>query len=211
MPPCAVPSLGAVAFTPLNIAPMSGCCQEANHRRWALLVEGWRRKKNKSYLCTEWDWPCSDTFVSVPVFWLKCGRRCDGSTRRGGARWARIGLAIHARRLWCCRVSPSHPRLFKDWSLCVCLRACTLLRCSRPAVACLSSCHFPRSHFFLPHLRRLCFSLACGAAVQEIEAIHGYMCSASLSLLTHARTHRRTDGQTHTRPRHRGYASRHIP
>lgn len=53
---------------------------------------------------------------------------------------------------------------------------------------------------FPPHLRRLCFSLACGAAVQEIEATHRYMCSASLSLsfsLTRARTGGRTDRRTH--------------
>lgn len=160
---------------------------------------GMEEEKKKSYLCTEWDWPCSDTFVSVPVFWLKCGRRCDGSTRRGGARWARIGLAIHARRLWCCRVSPSHPRLFKDWSLCVCLRACTLLRCSRPAVACLSSCHFPRSHFFF-YPTSVAFASRSHAVLQyKHSRRYTDTCALPLSLfsLTHAPTGGRTVRRTH--------------
>lgn len=80
------------------------------------------------------------------------------------------------------------------------MRACTPLRCFRPAVLVYHRViYFPRSHFnifFL--LRRFCLSLACGAAVQGIEPIHRYMCSASLSP-SHARTHARMGGRTDRR------------
>lgn len=125
MPRCAVPSLGAVAFTPLNIAPMSGCCQEANHRRWALLVEGWRRKIN--HICA----PSETGPVRARLCRCQRWRRCDGSTRRGGARWG-------ARtRTWDSRTSVVMPAechrhilgyLKIDLSAMVCARACTLLR-----------------------------------------------------------------------------------
>lgn len=91
-----------------------------------------------------------------------------------------------------------------DLAAFVCVRACVRARRSVASgprclfIIVLFIFHALIFYFFL--LRRFCLSLACGAAVQGIEPIHRYMCSASLSLLlTHVRTHAWADGRTDRR------------
>lgn len=130
-----MPLLGALAFTPLTLHHW------ADAARKPIIVDGYYKI----------------IFVQrrETTLWDECAGKCgDAATVSLGTEHSRHRLAIHARRLWCCWESSSHPQLFKDWSSCNRVRMCAgpSAQARRLFVAVNSRTHTPR----LP---------SCGAAV----------------------------------------------
>lgn len=150
----------------------------------------------KSYLCGE------KAYITKYLCW--CHRWANVQTlRQFHLAWTIVGIGhvMHVRRLWCCWVSSSHFRLFKDWSSSVCVCVCTPPS-HRPARCLLPV--FPCFHFALPPWLFLCSGARHGAGGRYVNWAHVLFLWRS-----HAYTRaRRKDLRTHLH--WDGYAIRHV-